>query len=140
MRRSRSTRTTTIPGSSGCGRCTCRFGYAFAQVKGSVEVDSAKHLAHVTFTVAAGQKATIGAVAVSGLGDIPEGPVRRAIDLAPGEVYSRSKLESAREAVMRLRVFADAEVTPDLSNAQSPVVPVNVRVVPTELRSVRLGG
>ena len=39
-------------------------GYAFAQVKGSVEIDLAKHLAHVTFTVTAGQKATIGAVSI----------------------------------------------------------------------------
>jgi outer membrane protein assembly factor BamA len=115
-------------------------GYAFAQVKGDVEVDLAKHLANVTFTVTAGQQARIGAVTISGLGDIPEEPVRRAVDLAPGEVYSASKLESARQAVLHLGVFADAEVSPDLTNPQSPTVPVTVRVVPTELRAVRLGG
>jgi outer membrane protein insertion porin family/translocation and assembly module TamA len=115
-------------------------GYAFAQVKGAVEIDLLKHLAHVIFTVNAGQQARIGAVSLSGLGDIPDGPVRRAVDLEPGEIYSASKLVSARQAVLALGVFADAEVTPDLSHPESPVVPVNVRVVPTELRSVRLGG
>ncbi len=115
-------------------------GYAFAQVKGSVEVDLAQHLAHVRYMVTAGQQARIGAVAINGLGDIPEAPVRRAIDLAPGEVYSASKLTSARQAVLALGVFADAEVAPDLRNPQSPIVPVNVRVLPSELRAVRLGG
>ena len=42
--------------------------------------------------------------------------------------------------MLALLVFGDAEVTPNLSNPQSPVVPVNVHVVPTELRAVRLGG
>jgi len=115
-------------------------GYAFAQVKGDVEVDLVQHLAHVTFTVTAGQQARIGAVTISGLGDIPEDPVRRAIDLAPDEVYSASKLDSARQAILALGVFADAEVVPDLTNPQSPIVPVNVHVAPTELRAVRLGG
>jgi outer membrane protein assembly factor BamA len=115
-------------------------GYAFAKVKGDVEVDLVRHLAHVTFTVTAGQQARFGDVTITGLGDIPEEPVRRAVDLAPGEVYSASKLESARQAVLHLGVFADAEVVPDLANPQSPTVPVKVRVVPTELRAVRLGG
>jgi outer membrane protein insertion porin family/translocation and assembly module TamA len=115
-------------------------GYAFAQVKGAVEIDLPHHLAHVTFTVNAGQQARFGTVVFSGLGDIPEGPVRRAVDLEPGEVYSASKLESARQAVLALGVFADADVAPDLSHPESPVVPVSVRVVPTELRAVRLGG
>jgi outer membrane protein assembly factor BamA len=115
-------------------------GYAFAKVDGRVEVDLAHHVADVFFDVVPGGAARLGAVTISGLGPLPEVPVRRAIDLAEGEVYSTAKLESAKRAILSLGVFAEAEVEPDLSRPESPVVPVRVVVTPSELRAVKLGG
>jgi outer membrane protein assembly factor BamA len=115
-------------------------GYAFAQVKGSAEVDLNRRRADVTFTVASGLPARFGAITMTGLGDLPEAPVRRALDLEQGEVYSATKLDAARRAVLGLGVFSDVDVVPVLDNPASPTVPVNVRVVPSALRSVKLGG
>jgi len=115
-------------------------GYAFASAKGSAEIDLGRHLADVTLTVTPGQTARLGPITLAGLRDLPEPPVRRALDLTEGELYSASKLESARRAILALGVFSDAEVIPVLSDPASRTVPVNVRVIPSELRAVKLGG
>src|SRR6266511_3225972 len=80
-------------------------GYAFAQVKGGAEVDLNRHVADVVLMVTPGETARIGKLTVTGLGDLPEKPVRRALDLSEGELYSTSKLESARRAILALGVF-----------------------------------
>jgi outer membrane protein insertion porin family/translocation and assembly module TamA len=115
-------------------------GYAFAKVEGRVEVDLSRHVADVFLDVTPGPLARLGAVTITGLGPLPELPVRRAIDLDEGELYSTANLESARRAILALGVFSEAEVEPDLSKPSSPTVPVNVVVTPSELRSLRLGG
>ena len=115
-------------------------GYAFAKVEGRVEVDLAHHVADVFFDVTPGHVARLGAVTISGLGPLPELPVRRALDLAEGELYSMAKLESAKRAILGLGVFSEAEVEPDLSQPTSPTVPVKVVVTPSELRAVKVGG
>ncbi|MET0593649.1 MAG: POTRA domain-containing protein [Polyangiaceae bacterium] len=115
-------------------------GYAFAKVEGKVDVDLASHKATVVMTVTAGKMARLGAITIDGLGPLPESPVRRALDLKEGELYSTAKLASAKRAVLGLGVFSDAEVAPDLANANADVVPVRVVVTPSELRTVKLGG
>src|SRR5690606_21278705 len=79
-------------------------------------------------------------VTIHGLGDLPEEPVRRALDLREGDAFSTATLESAQRAALELGVFSAVDVEPDLSNENADVVPVTVRVVPTKLRTVRVGG
>src|SRR5262249_6526979 len=108
--------------------------------KGSAEVDLNRHVADIVFTVTPGETARLGAVTITGLGVLPEEPVRRALDLSPGELYSASKLDSARQAVLQLGVFSDVEVNPILSEKGTRTVPVEVRVSPGDLREIKLGG
>src|SRR5262249_7968269 len=98
------------------------------------------HVANVTFDVTPGVTARLGAITISGLDDLPEEPVRRALDLKEGEIYSASRLDAARIAVLRLGVFSDAEVTPRLDQPESAVVPIDVRLTRSELRDLKLGG
>jgi outer membrane protein insertion porin family/translocation and assembly module TamA len=66
--------------------------------------------------------------------------VRRALDLDQGEPYSTRKLEEAQQAVLDLGVFGAVDVQPDLKNPEAELVPIEVRVEPTLLHVVRLGG
>jgi outer membrane protein insertion porin family/translocation and assembly module TamA len=117
-------------------------GYAFAKVKGSADVDLPHRVASIGFWIDPGRPARLGAIRIEGLKKIPEGPVRRALDLAPGEPYSLSRLEAARQAVLDLGVFSAVTIEPDLPPGveQADVMPLLVKVEVTKLRNVHLGG
>jgi outer membrane protein assembly factor BamA len=117
-------------------------GYAYAKVRGGADVDLPRDVAAVGYWIEPGKRARLGRVRVAGLGRIPPGPVLRALDLKPGEPYSLSRLEAARQAVLDLGVFASVNVVPDIERDgdQPEEVPVLVRVEVTKLRNVRLGG
>jgi outer membrane protein insertion porin family/translocation and assembly module TamA len=117
-------------------------GYAFAKVKGSADVDLPHRVASVGFWVEPGRPARLGSIRIQGLEKIPEGPVRRALDLEPGEPYSLSRLEAARQAVLDLGVFSSVVIEPDLppGAGQPEVMPLLVKVEVTKLRSIHLGG
>ncbi len=116
-------------------------GYAFAKVKGSADVDLPNRVVSVGFWIEPGRPAKLGAIRIEGLKKIPEGPVRRALDLEPGEPYDLSKLEAARQAVLDLGVFSSVVIEPDLPpGTEAPVMPLIVKVEVTKLRSLHLGG
>jgi outer membrane protein assembly factor BamA len=117
-------------------------GFAAADVRAAADVDLPRSSASVGFWLHAGRPARFGAVRIEGLDGIPDGPVRRALDLTPGAPYSVSRLEAARQAVLDLGVFSAVSIEPDVppGTTVGPVVPLVVKLEPTKLRSVRLGG
>ncbi len=117
-------------------------GYAYAKVKNDATVDIVQRKADVVLTATPGEPCKLGPVTIEGLGALPEKPVRRALDLAPGEPYSEADLDAAQQAVLDLGVFASVDVVPDLPDPPRAdrVVPVRVVVEPSRLRTVRLGG
>ncbi|MFO7177408.1 MAG: POTRA domain-containing protein [Pseudomonadota bacterium] len=115
-------------------------GYAFAQVEQRARVDIGKHAAFVEYDISLGPLARYGPVTFRGLEEIPEGPVRATLDIEPGEVYSRTDLLEAEQALVNLGIFSTVEVRPDLSRPETGVVPVTVTVRESALRAVRLGG
>ena len=114
-------------------------GYAFAKVEGRVQVDIARHEATVRIDVTPGPHAVFGPVRIVGLKEIPEGPIRRNLDLREGKDYSRAELEDSRTALVNLGVFATVDVRQDLSHPEKAVVPVTVTVEEAPLRTFRLG-
>lgn len=139
-------------------------GYAHVRVERRAQVNLPKNRASVGFWVTSGPLARYGEVTIRGLGSIPEEPVRRALDLTPGEPFSQEELDAAARALLDLGVFSSVSVRPDLprrgrwrrerrraqagGRAERPeakqplptVVPIVVTVEPSKLRSVRLGG
>jgi len=115
-------------------------GYAFAQVKGSVSVDLARHEATVRFAVTPGKKSVFGPVKIAGLVKIPEGPVRDNLRVEEGVVYSASELDDARDALVNLGVFSTVDIEQDLTKPDSGVVPITVVVKEAPLRTLRMGG
>ncbi len=115
-------------------------GYAFAKVEAKASVDIAAHAARIVYQIDPGQRASYGTVTISGLSEIPEGPVRDNLDLHEGALYSESELEDAQRALVNLGVFASVEVRPDRSHPETSRVPIQVRVRENALRTLRLGG
>ncbi|MCW5836892.1 MAG: BamA/TamA family outer membrane protein [Labilithrix sp.] len=117
-------------------------GYAYAKVKNDANVDLVQRKVDVVLTVTPGEPCVFGPVTIEGLGDLPEKPVRRALDIEPNTPYSEAALDSAQQAVLDFGVFASVDVTPDLPDPPRAdrVVPVKVTLEPSRLRTVRLGG
>jgi outer membrane translocation and assembly module TamA len=130
-------------------------GYAYARARRSAAVDLPKDRVSLAFRVTPGNKARFGEVTIHGLDGIPEGPVRRALAITPGDPFSRTELDDARQAVLELGVFSNVAVEPDLPEeretpdgtpepgkaaAQPDRVPIRVEVAVTKLHTVTLGG
>ena len=117
-------------------------GYAWAAVERRADVDLVGHYARLYFTARVGPKATFGAVAIDGLGELPEPPVARALDVEPGTPYSTARIDAAQQAVLDLGTFSSVEITPELPEPPPPgvVVPLRVHVQTQKLKSVLVGG
>ena len=117
-------------------------GYAWAKVERRADVDLPGHHASLFFSAHPGPKAVFGAIRIEGLGELPEGPVRRALDISPRDRYSTTALDDAGQAVLNLGTFSSVEVKPDLAEPPPPsgVVPLRVHVQLQKLKSVILGG
>jgi outer membrane protein insertion porin family/translocation and assembly module TamA len=117
-------------------------GYAHAAVLRSARVAQRRQPAEVHFTVTPGQQSVLGKIRLHGLGSLPEEPVRRALSLEPGSRFSSSELRAAQQAALELGVFSSVDVRPRLESEPSApgVVPIDVRLTPAQLQTVRLGG
>jgi outer membrane protein insertion porin family/translocation and assembly module TamA len=123
-------------------------GYAYAAVKRDTYVDVVHRVANTTLVITPGDTATFGPIIIQGLDpdgagprprEIPEAPLRRAIDIEPGEPFSSARVDAAMTALLDLEVFAAVTVVPDLSHPETRVVPLTIHVEPSKLRQVRLG-
>jgi outer membrane protein insertion porin family/translocation and assembly module TamA len=124
-------------------------GYAYATTSRDVYLDVVHHVANVVINTIPGETATFGAYTIEGLdpdGDGPrkqeieEPPLRRTVDIQPGKPYSTSKIDDAVQALLDLEVFSAVEIVPDLGHPETRIVPLKIRVEPTRLRQIRLGG
>jgi outer membrane protein insertion porin family/translocation and assembly module TamA len=125
-------------------------GYAYAAVDSQVELDVGEHAADYGFAVVPGQPAVFGPITIVGLDagggqrkqEIPEAPLRRAIDIRPGSPYSTAEIDAATQALLDLQVFSAVKIVPSLPDPPPPdhVVPLTVQVEPMRLRQITLGG
>lgn len=144
-------------------RALANRGYAHARVERQARVDLPRNRATLEFRAEAGPLTRYGEVTLVGLGPIPEEPVRRALDIRPGEAFSQEELDAAERALLDLGVFSSVSVHADLprrrgqgrgrrraetagvarapqpSRPLSTVVPIVVTLEPSKLRSVKLG-
>lgn len=118
-------------------------GFAYAKVVGRVEVDLARHAAHLTFAVEAGPPCKFGEITFEGLGDLPEAPMRAVLAIRPGRRFSTDALDGAQTALNDFGVLGAVSVevvrTPE-GQPPNPVVPIRFLVQKAALRSIQLGG
>ena len=124
-------------------------GYAYAGTRRDAYVDLVRHVANVVINTVPGETATFGTYVIDGLDpdgngprkqELQEAPLRRTIDIAPGQRYSTEKIDAAVQALLDLGVLSAVEIVPDLSQPKTRVVNLKVHLEPTRLRQVRLGG
>jgi outer membrane protein insertion porin family/translocation and assembly module TamA len=115
-------------------------GYAYATVQREATVDLVRHAADVWLDVTPGRTAVFGRATITGLGKLPEDKVRQTLDIAEGDPYSTETIQAATQALLDLGVFSSVEIIPDLRSPNSGVVPLTVKVEPTRLHTVTLGG
>jgi translocation and assembly module TamA len=86
-------------------------GYAEAKVDPPIATEDAPALSiDVVFNATAGRRATIGAISFNGLHDMNEDFVRRRLLLQPGQLYQPSKIDAARQDLLKLGVFSGVTV------------------------------
>ncbi len=126
-------------------------GYAYAKVDRDVFVDIVRHTADVSMAVTPDKPAVFGKVTIEGLDPpvsgghkrtLPQAPLLRAVDIAEGTPYSTLALESATRALLDLEVLSAVDVAPVLTDPppEPRVVPVHIKVEPSQLHEWRLGG
>ncbi|MGH7434183.1 MAG: POTRA domain-containing protein [Polyangiaceae bacterium] len=126
-------------------------GYAWAKVDAQCELDVGAHTADYGFAVRPGPVAFFGPITITGLDpddsgprkqEVPEPPLRRAMDIRPGSRYSTAQIASATRALLDLGVFSAVAIDPTLPDPPPPdhVVPLTVKAEPTRLRQIKLGG
>jgi outer membrane protein insertion porin family/translocation and assembly module TamA len=117
-------------------------GFAYAKVEGKSYVDLVKHEAQIIYEIEMGPHCTFGDIKLIGLGELPEGPLRNAIDIEKGEEFSTAALTSAEIALADLGVFGAVDVRPELSpegSPPNPVVPVTFELQVAPLSAVKAG-
>ena len=86
-------------------------GYALAKVDDpDATADDKAHTIDVTYKVNAGRQVPIGDIRFTGLKDVHESFVRRALLIHAGERYRTSRIEEARQALAGLGVFSGVSV------------------------------
>jgi outer membrane protein assembly factor BamA len=105
-----------------------------------VRLDVVQGTAEIFLVVDAGPLSEFGDIEIEGLGSLPEGQVRAALGLRPGQRYSTAELESARHALLELGVFSSVEFVAAVPKDGSPVIPVTFKVARAPLHTITLGG
>jgi translocation and assembly module TamA len=114
-------------------------GHALAQVPPpEALVDHEARTLDITYRPEPGPRLALGDVSISGLDRLREDWVRRRLGLAPGEPYSPSRLEDARNALLASGALAWARLTPvDVPDAEDRL-PLTLEVAERPRRSLRL--
>jgi outer membrane protein insertion porin family/translocation and assembly module TamA len=124
-------------------------GYAYATVDVTAQVDLAAHAVDYSVSVKPGIQAVFGPITIVGLdpdgagpkqAEIDEPPLRKALHMKEGETYSTAAIDTATQALLDLEVLSSVQIVPTLSDPPARVVPLTVKVEPSKLRTLRLGG
>ncbi|MGE4481273.1 autotransporter assembly complex protein TamA [Acidocella sp.] len=125
------------------GKLTTRLrnaGYAFAEVSAPYAVaNPASHTLDVTYTVTPGPRVDIGAISFSGLKRTEPDFLRRHIALRPGQPYSDTALQNARDSLLGLDLFSSVKPVP-ADKAADGRVPIDFHVVERKRHTVSLSG
>ena len=120
-------------------------GHPLASLQGGARVMLEERSAEVEWSIDPGPLVRLGEVSIEGRERADEVLVRRALTVAPGDVFSPSALRAAERAVYATGVFrsvAARPIRPDEPDLTQPelVWPIELTVQERDRRSLRVGG
>ena len=113
-------------------------GYAYGDVRGSVDIDRDHHTAIVMLESLPGPLVHLGKTTITGNQRIPTWKLQNRVTWKPGDLYNPSELATTQGHLYQLGVFSSVRV--DLPPQPTDVADVSVAVKPGPLRELRLGG
>ncbi len=114
-------------------------GWAYAEVAKAATVDTARHLASVTYTMTRGIPAVFGETRVAGNVKIPTYLITRELQYKPGEKYDSRKLEKTQANIFGLHLFRSVTVKAADPDARTGVFDVAITVAEGPPREVKVG-
>ncbi|MBI4211325.1 MAG: outer membrane protein assembly factor BamA [Deltaproteobacteria bacterium] len=103
-------------------------GHPYAEVKQTVDIDSANHTANIVYTIDPGQEVHIGEILIVGDVLTSQKAIKKAVDLKPGDLWNNRKVLQAELNIRRLGAFSSANVEPMGLTTKEPIVHLRVKV------------
>jgi translocation and assembly module TamA len=114
-------------------------GFALARVPPPLAtVDHNTRRMDVRYAVEPGPRVAIGAIEVEGLERLSDAFVRRRLGLAPGDAFSPSRLEQARQDLAASGAIASVRLIPATAVDAAGRLPLRVTVVEAKRRAIRV--
>lgn len=117
-----------------------QLGFAWADVKGEVDVDRDAKSADLLFKVDPGPKARIGHVYVRGYETIDPRLILEHADIREGKGFDPQVLEDARGRIYNLGVFSSVKVEYEHDPSQPELADIVITVHEGKFHELRLGG
>jgi translocation and assembly module TamA len=118
-------------------------GYAFAKVGSAIAIaDTKRHTLAVRYPVSMGPRVDIGAIRFQGMTRMREAFLRRHLALKPGQPFSETALQKARDSLLGLNVFSSvttSSATTTTPGQPLPRVPITFIVHEQKLHAVSVG-
>jgi outer membrane protein insertion porin family len=115
-------------------------GFAWADVKGEVDVDRDARSADLKFNVDPGPKAVIGRVYIRGYEHIDPKLILEHADIREGKTFDPQVLEDARGRIYNLGVFSSVKVEYEHDPSHAELADVVITVHEGKFHELRLGG
>ncbi len=115
-------------------------GYLHAAVHDRFYFPENERLAEVYFDINEGPQVAVGEISVGGNRHIKTNVVLRALEIAPGKVYSEEKMRRSKANLYRIGILNDIRHELSFRGEDSSVVDVSLTMVEGDFRSVGVGG
>lgn len=113
-------------------------GYAQAEVKGQVDVQTELHQARVKLELVPGEIFEFGQLSMEGQGGLPQKAIHAAAALPTGDRYDPESLDEVQAEVLALGAFSSVEVHEEI-DAEARRVDVLLKLTPRPKHDLRLG-
>jgi outer membrane protein insertion porin family/translocation and assembly module TamA len=114
-------------------------GRARVEVGRKAEVLADEGRANVFYRVTAGPQAVFGETKIQGLKDVTSDVVERELTYKPGDIFSGKALRDSRRNLLQLDLFSEIELQPELSSADTGVVPIETKFKEKPPHEIRIG-